>query len=119
MQSLLISLKSLGCIGMMSLQNYYSLLRSLNLLKQVGNGISRRYILGSKIAKGHESVKNSKYQTHKKSIKLKKIPKRRNWCAKRGNLPHFLTSIVAKIKKLKGDPLVNKNPKKVSQCQKK
>ena len=59
--------------------------------------------------------KNSKYQTQKK-YRTHEKPKRPNWRARcpktrapgalKGALSHFLTSIVAKIKKLKGDPLV-------------
>ena len=52
--------------------------------------------------------KNSKYQTHKKSIKLTKKPNDRtgepgtNARAKRGTLSHFLTCILAKHQKIEG-----------------
>ena len=51
--------------------------------------------------------KNSKYQTHKKSIKLTRNPTD-------GTGAHFLTSIVAKHQKIEGGPLVKKNPKSLT-----
>ena len=57
--------------------------------------------------------KNSKYQTHKKSIKLTKNPND-------GNGAHFQHPLLQNIKKLKGGPFGEKNfPKKVLQCRKK
>ena len=46
--------------------------------------------------------KNSKYQTHKKSIKLTKNPSDRTGALKEGTLSHFSTSIVAKHQKIEG-----------------
>ena len=68
--------------------------------------------LNSKIAIGHQSLKNSKYQTHEK-------PKRRNWRAKRGMLSHFLISIVAKHQKIERKKNLMKKFPKVSHCRKK
>ena len=49
--------------------------------------------------------KNSKYQTHKKSIKLTKNPNDRTGALKEGTFSDFLTTIVAKHQKIEGDPL--------------
>ena len=62
--------------------------------------------------------KNSKYQTHKKSIKLTKNLNDGTGALK-GDLSHFWTSIVAKHQKIEEGPFGEKKiPKKVSQCRK-
>ena len=61
--------------------------------------------------------KNSKYQTHKKSIKLTKNPNDRTGALKEGTFSDFLTTIVAKHQKIEGDPL-GKFFRKQSQCRK-
>ena len=61
--------------------------------EQAGNGISRRHIYGSKIAKGHESVKKLQVSNSQKEYQTHKKPKRRKWRAKKGIISHFLTSI--------------------------
>ena len=47
--------------------------------EQAGNGKSRRHISGSKIAKGHESVKKHKVSNSQKEYQTHEKPKRRNW----------------------------------------
>ena len=67
--------------------------------KQAGNGISQRHYLRLKNSKKDKKVsKNSKYQTHKKRIKLTKNPNDRT-AAPGGTLSDFSTSVAAKHQK--------------------
>ena len=52
------------------------LFQESSLIQQAGNGISRRHIYGSKIAKGHESVKNLKISNSQKEYQTHEKPKR-------------------------------------------
>ena len=68
-------------------------------MEQTRTGPSRRHIYGSEIAKGLQSVKVFSSTVPEKPQKLDRIG------ALKGG--PFRTSIVAKHKKLKGNPLVN------------
>ena len=87
--------------------------------KQVGNGISRRHIQGSKIAKGLQNVKllvNLEPSMKKKLKKSLTMPKKLKGKTHRDFSKYIL---LQSSKKMKGDPLVEKNEKKLHSAEKK